>query len=472
MFTLTAYNILNAINGTSVNINNIYINVFNVTTNDAQITKNSAFVAIKGKNFDGHSFVKNAILKGALFAITEKKIANFPQIVVKNTTTALLKIAALNRSLFSGKLAAITGSVGKTTTKDMLAQILTSSFKTLKTHENLNNEIGVSQTLLQLDPKFTAAVVEMGMSNLGEIETLSKTASPDIGIITNIGSSHMKFLKTKENVLKAKLEILAGMKKEAPLILNGDDEFLQKIKITNREVVYCGIKNKLATYSAHNIKQNNMVTTFNLHKKNEFLSEVVLPVIGKHNVLNSLLAIAASSFFKISFEKAVKALKIFKPSSMRQNIFKVSGIILVADYYNASPESVTAAIKTLNEISTTGRHIAVLGDMLELGEHSKKAHFEIGELAIKNNVDILLCLGKESKETVLGAKKLATTLAKNLTIEHFTEKKELINFLKKNVKKNDAVLLKASRKMNFEEIFNYVFNNNISNLKGKSNVEK
>ena len=215
MFTLTAYNILNAINGTNININNIYINVFNITTNDAQITKNSVFVAIKGKNFDGHSFVKNAILKGALFAITEKKIANFPQIVVKNTTTALLKIAALNRSLFSGKLAAITGSVGKTTTKDMLAQILSSSFKTLKTHENLNNEIGVSQTLLQLDPKFTAAVIEMGMSNLGEIETLSKTSSPDIGIITNIGSSHIKFLKTKENVLKAKLEILAGMKKKS-----------------------------------------------------------------------------------------------------------------------------------------------------------------------------------------------------------------------------------------------------------------
>ena len=456
MFKLTINEIVKAVNGYSKNIENDNISIEKVVIDDHEIEKNCAFIAIVGKKFDGHTFCENAIKKGAYLLIVEKEIKNFPQIIVKNTTKAFLDIAALNKKKFKGKLTGVTGSVGKTTTKDMLGQILEQSFKTLRTYKNLNNEFGLSKTVLNLDETYKAAVVEMGMSNLGEISALSKTCQPDIGIITNIGVSHLEFLKTRENILKAKLEILDGMKKNTPLILNGDDDFLKNLNIKDHKITLCGIKNNMNLYRAKNIKQILLSTVYDLYKKDKFLTQITLPTIGEHNVLNSLLSIAAAELYSVSIEKIKEALKNFVPSGMRQNIYTINEIIVIADFYNASPDSMKASIKTLSKIPSKGRKIAVLGSMLELGDISKTEHQKIGEFAVKNNVDFLYCYGEETKEMVLGAKEEKEKQQKNCTIKHFNTKKDLICCLKENIMAQDVILFKASLKMNFEEIFNAV----------------
>ncbi len=456
MFKLTINEIVKAVNGYSKNIKNDNIFIEKVVIDDHEVEKNCAFIAIVGKKFDGHNFCENAIKKGAYLLIVEKEIKNFPQIIVKNTTKAFLDVAALNKSKFKGKLTGVTGSVGKTTTKDMLGQILEKSFKTLRTYKNLNNEFGLSKTVLNLDETYKAAVVEMGMSNLGEISALSKACQPDIGIITNIGVSHLEFLKTRENILKAKLEILDGMKKNTPLILNGDDDFLKNLNIKDHKITLCGIKNNINLYRAKNIKQVSLSTVYDLYKKDTFLTQITLPTIGEHNVLNSLLSIAAAELYSVSIEKIKEALKNFVPSGMRQNIYTMNGIIAIADFYNASPDSMKASIKTLSKIPSKGRKIAVLGSMLELGDISKTEHQKIGEFAVKNNVDFLYCYGEETKEMVLGANEEKEKQQKNCTIKHFNTKKDLICCLKENIMAQDVILFKASLKMNFEEIFNAV----------------
>lgn len=455
MFDLTIKEIVETVDGYKKNIENDNIIIKKIVIDDREIEKNCAFIAIVGKKFDGHNFCENAIKKGAYLLVVEKEIKKFPQIVVKNTTKALLDIAALNKSKFKGKLTGITGSVGKTTTRDMLGQILKKSFKTLVTHKNLNNEFGLSKTILNLDKTYKAAVVEMGMSNLGEISVLSKTCKPDIGIITNIGVSHLEFLKTRENILKAKLEILDGMKKNSPLILNGDDDFLKNLKIKDHKITLCGIKNNINLYSAKNIKQVLLSTVYDLYKKDDFLTQITLPTIGEHNVLNSLIAIAtALEHYSVPIEKIKDALKNFIPSNMRQNICTINNITAIADFYNASPASMKASILTLSKIPSTGKKIAVLGSMLELGNISKEEHYKIGKFAVKNNVDFLYCYGEETKDMIIGANEAKEEQQKNCTIKHFKDKKDLICCLKENIMAKDVILFKASLKMNFEEIFN------------------
>ena len=457
MFKFSAYSIAAATNGVTKNIKSTDLLVDSLVIDNRDVIKNSVFVAIKGPNFDGHSFCFNAIERGASFVIVEKEIENIPQIIVKNTRKALLDIATLNRSRFKGEITAITGSVGKTTTKDMLGSILNSCFKTLKTFKNLNNEIGLPKTILKLDESYKAAVLELGMSNFGEIRTLSKVCSPSIAIITKIGVSHIEFLKTKENILKAKLEILDGMEKDTHLILNGDDELLKNLHISDHKIILCGIENSMNIYSAKNIKQIDLSTEYDLYLKEKFLAKITLPTIGKHNVLNSLLAIAAAGFYSIPIENIVSSLKEFTPSDMRQNICNINGIIVIEDFYNASPDSMKASIETLTKIPSSGRKIAVLGSMLELGDFSKKEHQTIGEFAVRNNIDILYCYGEETKEMVDAAKKEADAEKRECKINYFTERKNLIDCLKKELKKTDVVLFKASLRMNFKEIFSSVF---------------
>lgn len=371
--------IVKATNGVAKNVWKKTIN--KLVINDKEVTKGCAFVAIVGSKFDGHQFAESALKKGASVLITNHEIKNFPQIIVKNTKQALLQIAALNRSLYKNKLVGITGSVGKTTTKEMLAQILSSFMPTLKTIGNLNNEIGVPKTLLNLNQTHKAAVVELGMSHLNEIATLSKACKPSAAIITNIGISHIEYLKSKENILKAKLEILQGMQKNSYIILNGDDSYLNKLDIRDYKTIFCGIENKKNTYIAKNIEVLAFKTKFSLFKRDRFIANININAPGKHNVSNALLAVAtAIEVFNAPIDNICKALENFVTINMRQNIFKINGITIISDCYNASPDSMKAAITTLNNVKCTGKKIAVFGNMLELGVMSKDAHLRLVNL--------------------------------------------------------------------------------------------
>ena len=410
-----------------------------VTTDTRNIPENSIFIALKGENFDGNNFVADAFEKGALACIADKKANVTPHknlILVEDTGKALLNLANLYRSIFSTKIVAITGSVGKTTTKEMVACVLSEQYKTLKTKANLNNLIGLPKTLFGLEKDTQAAVLEMGMSELGEISQMSLCALPNVAVITNVGTSHLETLKTRENILRAKMEITHGLSAHSPLIINADNDLLKDIKSTAFHVVTYGIYNEKAQVLAKNITSDGVNTTFDIVTKKETLTATI-PSIGEHNVLNALCAFAVGKAFLMDNEQIIKGLKNYTPSGMRQKISEINGIKVVEDCYNASPDSMTAAVKTLASIKCEGKKIAVLGDMLELGEFSKTAHERIGELCKQEKIDTVLTFGE---------------MAKFIGGEHFLSKQELAKHLKEIAKQGDTVWFKASRGMKFEEI--------------------
>ena len=401
-------------------------------------------MALRGERFDGNKFVNEAFTKGASACIAEKdspfvdKIAK-NLILVDNTEKALLGIAHLYRSKLSLKLVGVTGSVGKTTTKEMISAVLSERFKTHKTQGNLNNQIGLPKTILQLDKTFEAAVIEMGMSDLGEIHELSTCATPDISVITIIGVSHLENLGTRENILKAKLEITDGMNPSAPLVINVDNDMLATVKLDRPTITY-GIENK-ADIMATDIDSDGENTTFSINGL-----KVTIPCIGIHNVYNALAAYAIAKHFEMTDEEIVVGLKNYTPSGMRQRITKVANTTVVEDCYNASPDSVTAALKALASMNTKGKKIAVLGDMLELGSVSVKGHYDAGKLCAELKIDELVCLGQEAKNYKKGCEENGGKAT------WFDDRDKLAEYLVEISNDSDVLWFKASRGMKFEEL--------------------
>ncbi len=430
-----------------------------VVIDDRRVTDGSAFVAIKGEKFDGHDFIQSAIDNGASLVITEKEQLLVPQIIVEDTKRALLDLACFNRSRFSGMLVGITGSVGKTTTKEMVATVLDSKMNVLKTIGNLNNEIGLSKTLFGLNSLHEAAVIEMGMCNAGEISALSQTSKPTIGIITNIGTSHIENFDSRDGILKAKLEILDGMSNGSTLIVSGDNDKLKDLILPNHTVIKCGIENKDCDYFADDIKTDGLKTEFNVKYRGNVVN-VMIPTVGSHNVLNALYAFAVGIIANIKPDKIASALSEYKAVGMRQKIFDVDGVTVIGDCYNASPESMKASMTALMTIPCKGKRIAVLGDMLELGEISLKAHENIGKTAASFGIDIIYCCGANAKHIYEGAVNYFKNKKENcdLQIKYFENKEDLSETIKKEIKKGDAILFKASRLMKFEDIIQNVFN--------------
>lgn len=426
--------------------------VSSICTDTRKITPDCVFIALKGANFDGHDFVKKAIELGAVAAVTEKPIEDTKCIIVDSTQKALLDIAAYYRQRFSPVLVGVTGSVGKTTTKEMISLVLESKFKTLKTSGNLNNEIGSPLTLLQLDSTYEAAVIEMGMSHFGEISRLSLTAKPTCSVITNIGFSHIENLNTQEGILKAKLEIIDGMSPDAPLILNSDDRLLLEAgKKLSRNVIYYGTKNKEAEVYGSDIKIKDGITYFNINYSGKSFP-AKLNCIGNHNVMNALAAFCVGTTLDLEPEKMIKAIAKFKPDGFRQNIKKISNQLVIEDYYNASPDSMKASLSILSELEPQGegRRVAVLGDMLELGQMSEKLHKKVGAYVKQSKADSVICYGKDAK--FIASK---SGLKESY---YFSEKEKIIEFLKNYLKSGDVVLYKASRGMKFEEIIFGIYN--------------
>lgn len=447
MEVLTAQEIAVAVGG-SVNrdaqINSIYID-------SRKVEKGSLFVAIKGDNFDGHDFIDMAIKNGANAVLSSKDIeCEVPLIKVEDTSKAFLNLAGYYRSKFDIPIISLTGSVGKTTTKEMIYEVMLSEFKTMKTQGNLNNEIGLPKTIFNLDRSIEVAVIEMGMNHAGEIERLSKAARPTIGVITNVGVSHIENLGTRENILKAKLEMLKGMKFGSTLVVNGDNDLLSNVQINAYRIIKFGIENEDCLVRATDIQQLDCETRFNVLYNNEKYP-VVLPTMGFHNVYNALAAITVGIQFEIEIEDSAKALENYVPEGMRQRVKKVNSMTFVEDCYNASPDSVKASLRTLKDMAK-GRKIAVLGDMLELGSISRKAHEHSGIEASKNGVDVLLTYGDMSKFTHEIGKENGIQYC-----ESFDDKTKLIDTLKAILKPEDTVLFKASRGMALEDVINALY---------------
>ena len=345
----------------------------------------------------------------------------------------------------------MTGSVGKTTTKNMLALTLGAKYKTMKTEGNFNNEIGLPKTLFRLEQSHEAAVIEMGMSHFGEISRLSQTACPTAAVITNIGFSHIGNLGSQEGILKAKLEVLDGMAPDAPLFVNGDDAHLAPLKETlGRPVITFAIENKDADVRAEEIVTQGESVHFLAVTKEERVA-VTLPCIGMHNVLNALAAYAIGRRFGMTGEEIAAALANYQGEKLRQSVFTKDHKTVIVDCYNASPDSMRAALLVLDEYPTEGRKIAVLGDMLELGEQSTTLHAAVGQLVADTKPAMLFCFGKESAAIALEAANAG------IPAQHFTEKEALAQALLETLRDGDTVLFKASRGMRLEETVTAVF---------------
>lgn len=428
---------------------------------DTRIIKNGdTYIGIKGENFDGNTLWKSAFENGAETVILEnidfekedlEKYEGKNIIIVDNTMKAIAAIARYKRMLLGEKfpLVAITGSVGKTSTKDIVANVVNQKLKTLKTEGNNNNEIGLPFTLFRLkDHK--AAVIEMGMNHFKEIERLTKIARPTISVITNIGTSHIGNLGSRANILKAKLEILEGMDKKI-LVINNDNDLLNNFYLKNQksdiEIHTYGIENS-SEIMAEDIKLEEKKSKFVCNIDGEkHLIEV--PVGGIHFVYNALCAISVGKLLNLNIEEIKKGIRSFELTKKRMDLTELkNGATIINDSYNASFESMQASLKYLNNFKEN-RKIAVLGDMFELGEFSKELHEKVGKEVVENDIDILICAGKDAKYIAEAARKSGMN---SENIFYFEEKDKILDILTEKWKKGDYVLFKASNGMKFYEI--------------------
>ena len=422
-----------------------------ISTDTRNIPRDCLFIALQGENFDGNDFLDEAFEKGAVACLAQRCDDN-PKgvvVIVNDTRSALLKLAGAYRELFNIPVVGITGSVGKTSTKEMVYAVLSKRFNTHKNEGNLNNEVGMPLSVFYLNKSHEAAVFEMGMSGLGEISRLTKVASPSIGIITNIGISHIEKLGSQQNILKAKLELLDGLKTNGTLILNQDDELLSKIKIPpNINILGYGINNRNCEAFADDIVSDEDGTSFDVSFGGKTYP-ARLSVCGRHNVYNALAAFLSAVTLGMSPKEAITGFLNYATSGLRQKIVKFEGIILIEDCYNASPDSMNSAFEILATARVRGKRIAVLADMLELGESARQAHLEVGEAAMRCGVELLLTYGENARLYCEGFEHMG---GKKGSYFHFEHKDELSAMLSGFMKEGDAVLFKGSRGMRLEEV--------------------
>ena len=435
---LTLSEIIKVTNGTLVYGEDT--EVLGFTRNTKEINKGDVFIGLKG-NTDGSIYYLDALKNGAKGVIVNKgvisnyeKIDNTFILEVDDTIKALGQIASLKRSKYNIPIVAITGSVGKTSTKDIVASVISQKYKVLKTAGNLNNDIGMPLMILKLKDE-EVLVLEMGMNHAGEISYLSKIAKPTLAIITNVGSAHIGNLGSRENILKAKLEITEGL--SGKLIINNDNDMLHNYYLSNKDnIITVGINND-SDIMAKDISYEGNTS----YKYNDTL--INLNVGGEAFIYNSMLAIAAGKELGLSMEEIKKGIESFELTKSRLQIYNVNGYKIIDETYNANYDSMREAIKNLGKES--GRKIAVLGDMLELGDYSKEIHSNVGKVVSENNIDLLVTVGNDSKY-----------INDNSNIEnvHFSTNEEAIKYLKENITTGDVVLLKASNSLNFIEIVN------------------
>lgn len=422
--------------------------VSGVFTDSRRPVPGGLFVALVGDRFDGHEFVVSLEEGGTAAVLIGRELDTaLPSVIVSDTGKALCDLAAWHRARFDIPVIALTGSVGKTTTKEMIAVVLSRIFKTLKTEGNLNNHIGMPLTLLRLDDDIQAAVIEMGMNHAGELSRLTSVCRPTEALITNVGVNHIENLGSRENILKAKLEILEGLDRGARLYLNADNDLLAPLSFPEYEVVRFGIESKAAEVTAEDIRTDPLGCSFVLCLYGE-KETVRLNTPGVHNVSNALAAAAVGYHHGIGARDIAAALEGYEPTGRRQRTVRYGGVTLIDDCYNASPTSTKASLEVL--AGFPGRRIAILGDMLELGAFAEDMHKDVGAFC-KNRADLLFAYGRLSRYTA------QTAQARGVSAQTFTDAQALADAVRSVLADGDVVLVKGSRGMKMEDIIEAIF---------------
>lgn len=434
----------------------MFKSVYHVSIDSRNIKKNTLFIAIKGERFDGHDFIDEVVKKGtAAVLISEKnfkkiKDFNIPVITVKDTTIALGEVAKLWRSKLKAKIIGITGSAGKTTTKEILAALLSEKFKVNKTAANYNNHIGVPLTILSTNEKYNVLVAELGTNHFGEIKYTASVASPDLALITNIGDSHLEYLKNRKGVFAEKSALLKEtINRGGKVFINNDDKILREFGKTLKNKITFALNEK-ADYKA-SIKGYDKLARPQIEiksKKNDFTS--TLPISGEKNVLNFTAAFAIASELGLTTSQIQKAVKKIKSYNKRLEIKNHKDFTLINDTYNANPDSMKSSLDILNRIESRKRKIAVLGDMFELGNESKSKHIDLASFINQTKVDEVYSIGKMMK---LMNQKLN---GKTKVHQHFNDRESLKKHLKRFDTKNSVVLVKGSRGMKMEEFVSII----------------
>ena len=430
-----------------------------VSINSRTIEKEELFVCIQGENFDGHNFLGEAINKGAAGIILSDPVhlsgnmisgGNSPFVIQsQNTLRALQDLAGYQRTRFPFQVVAVTGTNGKSTTKEMIASIIETKYKTLKTQGNLNNHIGLPLTLLARKPEHEVGVLEMGMSAAGEIKRLAEIAKPDIGVITNISVGHLDQLKTIKDVQAAKGELFDAITKEGTAIVNADDPLVLELakSLRVKKITY-GIEQSSDVQASNIQNEGSSGFTFTAKVFNQTIS-VNLSQIGYCNIYNALAALATGHSLGISGKDMSRGLENYQQIPQRNEQIHYEGVTLINDAYNANPQSMREALKTLSEFNTQGKRFLIIGDMLELGLLSESAHHELGQEIILSNVDHLVTVGPLASLVAESAKK---NPRHPLQIGKFNTHAEAVSYLLRNVEKGDCLLIKGSRGTKMENI--------------------
>ena len=430
-----------------------------VSINSRTIEKEELFVCIQGESFDGHNFLGEAVNKGAAGIILSDPVhlsenmineGNSPFVIQsQNTLRALQDLAGYQRTRFPFQVVAVTGTNGKSTTKEMIASIIETKYKTLKTQGNLNNHIGLPLTLLGRKPEHEVGVLEMGMSAAGEIKRLAEIAMPDIGVITNISAGHLDQLKTVKDVQAAKGELFDSINKEGTAIVNADDPLVLELakSLRVKKITY-GIAQSSDVQASNIQNEGSSGFTFTAKVFNQKIS-VKLSQIGYCNIYNALAALATGHSLGISGKDMSRGLENYQQIPQRNEQIHYEGVTLINDAYNANPQSMREALKTLSEFNTQGKRFLIIGDMLELGPLSESAHHELGQEIILSNVDHLVTVGPLASLVAESAKK---NPRHPLQIGKFNTHVEAVSYLLRNVEKGDCLLIKGSRGTKMENI--------------------
>ena len=425
-----------------------------VTTDSREVCPGCIFVAFPGEKFDGHDFAAKALENGALCVVLNHPVEGVPEeksVICPDSYHAMMVLGANYRSQFHPKVVGVTGSVGKTTTKQMTYAALCGFGETIKTEGNQNNELGMPRTLMRIGASTEYAVIEMGMSHAGEIDRLARAARPDVGIITCIGVSHIGNLGSQENICKAKLEICNGLPEGAPLVLNYDDPFLRKAVLpAHVRPVWFSLSDENADVCALSIRQETDGMSFVLEDQEHGTFVVNIPAMGRHNVANALAAYCAATRLGCDAKRVIRGLSNFEQTGRRQKVVDSEGVTVIEDCYNANPDSMKAALAMFKDFPCK-RRFALLGDMLELGELSREAHEELGRLAAESGLYCLITYGEQAKRTAVVA------AAKGVETLHADSYREAADALLSRVQPGDAVLVKASHGMALEKVLDIFY---------------